>query len=466
MKTQTRQILREIPAVHVIMNDEAMQKWRMEARIPEELFSQITKETVQHLRSQILDGLLDEISYSFVCGLIKDKLTKSNEKHLQSVFNGTGIVLHTNLGRAVLAQEAIEQVNEVAKGYNNLEYRLEEGIRGSRHDHIEDLIKRLTGAEAAMVVNNNAAAVFLILRELASGKEAIVSRGQLVEIGGSFRISEIMKESGAILREVGTTNKTHLRDYEQAITEGTSLLMKVHTSNFSMIGFTKSVPIDELVQLGTERGIPVYEDLGSGLLYDLERHNIGREPVISESIRQGVDLVSFSGDKLLGGPQAGVIAGRKKWIDRLKKNQLARVLRVDKMTLAALEATLRLYLDPKKAVEQIPTLRDILMPVEQVRTKAEYFQTLMDGWNVEIRIDQTEVGGGSLPDVVLPTAIAVLQHPNFPAHVLERKLREGRPSIIGRIAKDEYILDFRTISSDEIPELVQIIKEKTNSLFS
>jgi L-seryl-tRNA(Ser) seleniumtransferase len=465
MKTETRNMLREIPAVHLIVNDEDMQKWRIEAGIPEELFSQVTKETVQHLRSQILDGLITEISFFSVCSRIKDKLIKSNERHLQRVFNGTGIVLHTNLGRAVLAEEAIEQVIEVAKGYNNLEYRLEEGVRGSRHDHIEDLIKRLTGAEAAMVVNNNAAAVFLVLRELASGKEAIVSRGQLVEIGGSFRISEIMRESGATLREVGTTNKTHLRDYEQAINAETALLMKVHTSNFSMVGFTKSVSIDELVQLGDKQGIPVYEDLGSGLLYNLEKHHIGREPVISDSIRQGIDLVSFSGDKLLGGPQAGIIAGRKKWIDRLKKNQLARVLRVDKMTLAALEATLRLYLDPKMAVEQIPTLRDILMPVEQVRAKAEYFQSFMKdaNVNVEIRMDQTEVGGGSLPDVVLPTAVAVLQHPYVPAHVLERKLREGTPAIIGRIAKDEYILDFRTISRDEIPELAETIKKASSN---
>lgn len=457
---QIRQQLRELPAVHYFTHDPSLKEWAGKYGISEPLFVDMVKETLQEIRTEILANQIHELSYDHILKRIKEKSIKSNTNNLLPLINATGVILHTNLGRAVLAEEALEQMKEIALGYSNLEYNIEKGVRGSRHDHIEDLIKRLTGAEAAMVVNNNAAAVFLILREIAQGKEVVVSRGQLVEIGGSFRISEIMKESGALLREVGTTNKTHLRDYEQAVNEETALLLKVHTSNFAIFGFTKSVSLEELAQLGQHREIPVYEDLGSGVLYDLRKHGIGNEPVIQESIQQGADIVSFSGDKLLGGPQVGVIAGKRKWIERLKKNQMARVLRVDKVTLAALEATLRLYLDPAKAVERIPTLRDMLMPLEQVEKKAELFRSLLPEYQIDIRRDETEVGGGSLPGILLPTSVAILHHSEFPAHVIERKLREGTPAIIGRIAKDQYHLDFRTVHEREIPLLVQAIKEQ------
>lgn len=460
MQAKTKQLLRDIPAVHHFTHDSSLMEWIKEQNIPEGLFNQMVKETIEQYRKKILNQQVDEISYSLVLEKVKDNIRNTQQQNLRPVINGTGVILHTNLGRAVLAQEAIQQMTEVATGYSNLEYRIDEGKRGSRHDHVEELVCRLTGAEAAMVVNNNAAAVFLVLREMAKEREVIVSRGQLVEIGGSFRVSEIMHESGAILREVGTTNKTHLRDYEKAINEQTALLLKVHTSNFFMGGFIQSVSLEELVQLGSERGIPVYEDLGSGVLYDLRKHGIGDEPVIQESIRQGADVVTFSGDKLLGGPQVGVIAGKKKWIDRFKRNQLARVLRVDKVTLAALEATLRLYLDPAKAAERIPALRDMLMSVEDVRKKAESFRSMLDTLTVDTREEQTEVGGGSLPGVLLPSVVAILRHPSYPAHLIERKLRMGQPAIVGRISKDEYLLDFRTIHTSEIPLLVQAIKDR------
>nr|WP_245203831.1 L-seryl-tRNA(Sec) selenium transferase [Ammoniphilus resinae] len=456
----TKQLLRELPAVHHFTHNPQILEWVKEKEIAEPFFADVVKEVIQETRQQILAGTLTDLSHEEVWKTIQERLIHSQKNNLQPVINGTGVILHTNLGRAVLAQEAIEQMTEVAMGYSNLEYRLEEGKRGSRHDLVEALVRRLTGAEAAMVVNNNAAAVYLILREMAKGQEVIVSRGQLVEIGGSFRVSEIMKESGAILQEVGTTNKTHLRDYEQAINEQTALLLKVHTSNFAITGFTHSVSLKELVELGQLNDIPVYEDLGSGVLYDLRKHGIGSEPVIQESIEQGVDLVSFSGDKLLGGPQVGVIAGKKKWIDRLKKNQLARVLRVDKVTLAALEATFRLYLDPQKAAQRIPTLHDMLLPIDEIKKKAHSLQKLVNEFPIEIKSEQSEVGGGSLPGIFLPTYVAVIQHPTFPAHEIERRLRKGTPSIIGRVTKDEYLLDFRTIQDRQIMPLAEMLKKR------
>lgn len=459
MQSNTKELLRELPAVHYFTHDEYLLEWVRQNDFSEGLLNHVVKETINTMRQQILNGQIQMVSYSLVLDKIKNTLMKTRQGNLRPVINGTGVILHTNLGRAVLSEEAVKQMTEVAMGYSNLEYRIEEGKRGSRHDHMEDLIRRLTGAESAMVVNNNAAAVYLILREIAKEKEVVVSRGQLVEIGGSFRVSEIMRESGALLREIGTTNKTHLRDYEQAIQENTALLLKVHTSNFAISGFTQTVSVEELAALGHKHGIPVYEDLGSGVLYDLKKHGIGDEPVISDSIRQGADLVSFSGDKLLGGPQVGVIAGKKKWIDRLKKNQLARVLRVDKVTLAALEATLRQYLDPHKAIHTIPTLRDMLMPMDKLKGKAEQFKQQLSDFQIDIREDHTEVGGGSLPGVLLETVVASILHPAYPAHIIERKLREGNPSIIGRIAKDQYLLDFRTIHEREIPSLVKVIRE-------
>ena len=330
---------------------------------------------------------------------------------LRPVVNATGIVIHTNLGRSLLPEEALARLQTVCRGYSNLEYDLQSGERGSRHVHAEAILRELTGAQAALVVNNNAGAVFLILNTLARGREVVVSRGQLVEIGGSFRIPDVMSSSGAILREVGTTNRTHLKDYVSAITDQTALLMKVHTSNYRIVGFTKEVPLNELATLGRERGLPVVEDLGSGCFINLTQFGLHGEITVQETVRAGADLVTFSGDKLLGGPQAGIIVGRKDLIERCRKNPITRALRVDKMTLAALDATLRLYRDERQALEKIPTLTMIALSPEELNGRAKQLASAIQGADrkaalrVEVRRSFSQVGGGSLPAQDLPTFV-------------------------------------------------------------
>jgi L-seryl-tRNA(Ser) seleniumtransferase len=374
---------------------------------------------------------------------------------LNNVINATGTILHTNLGRARLSEQTVEHVANIASQYSNLEYKLEEGERGSRHSHVEELIKRITGAEAAMIVNNNAAAVYFILRAFAFHKEVIVSRGQLVEIGGSFRISSIMEESGAKLIEVGTTNKTHIYDYEHAIGEETRMILKVHTSNFKIHGFTESVETKELVDLANKfEQLIYYEDLGSGVLYDFRQHGIGEEPVVGEVLKIGADIVSFSGDKLLGGPQAGIIAGKKELIDQLKKHQLARVLRVDKMTLAALEGTLMHYLKGKEELTKIPVIRDLLISKEEIQQRSEKFQDKLEKMNnsyhIKIMEENSQVGGGTMPEVLLATVVVVLRHKEISAENIAKILRTHHtPAIIVRIQKDEILLDLRTVNGEE-----------------
>lgn len=457
--------LRSLPAVnHLLQLPEILD---LIEQTNFELVSDITSHIVSKERENILaEPLSKEVTLEDIIQKIKNKLNLFTTPHLHKVVNGTGVVLHTNLGRAKLSKEAIEAVHEAAIHYSNLEYNILEGSRGSRYDHVEDLLKQITGAEAAMVVNNNAAAVILILQEMAQNKEVIVSRGQLVEIGGSFRVSEIMEQSGANLVEVGTTNKTHRFDYERAITEETGLIMKVHTSNYKMIGFTKEVCLKTLVDIGKKEQIPVYEDLGSGVLYDLKSHGIGEEPTVQEAILAGADIVSFSGDKLLGGPQTGIIVGKKAFIDRVKKNQLTRALRVDKMTLAALEATLRHYvLD--EAIDKIPTLNMILMDMKTIEEKAKSIYELLlplisEKGKIEIIDGYSEVGGGSLPDVKLPTKLIAIQLNDLPVHKFEQGLRFESPNIIGRISDERFLLDPRTIENDEF----MLIKEKTNKILN
>jgi L-seryl-tRNA(Ser) seleniumtransferase len=362
-----------------------------------------------------------------------------------------------------LSKAALRAVHEVARSYSNLEYRLHTGQRGSRHEHVEAVLRCLTGAESALVVNNNAAAVLLVLRTLAQGREVIVSRGQMVEIGGSFRVSEIMRESGARLVEVGTTNKTRREDFEEAISEETALLMKVHTSNFKIIGFTESVSREEMVKIARKHNIPCFEDLGSGVLYDLRARGIGEEPTVQECLRAGVDLVSFSGDKLLGGPQAGIIVGKKKWIDALKKNQLLRALRVDKMTLAALEATLLHYLNPEEAAREIPVLRQILKSPEEIGASAERLrdrlrEALGEALRLEVIPSVSEVGGGSLPGVELPSFCLSVTLPGMPVHRLEEGLRKGDPPVIGRVSKNRLLLDLRTVEEEEHPHIAAALR--------
>jgi L-seryl-tRNA(Ser) seleniumtransferase len=456
-----KEYVRYIPPIHELQKNESVIKLSQTYGIDINETNTILKNVVNSIRDQLLTGAWGgELpgSQHFINDLFEQtehEIKKMFEYTLKKVLNATGTILHTNLGRARLSQNAIDHVIQTAKSYSNLEYKLVEGERGSRHAHAEELVKRLTGAEAAMVVNNNAAAVFLVLRALASQKEVIVSRGQLVEIGGSFRISSIMEESGAKLVEVGTTNKTHLYDYEHALSEDTAMIMKVHTSNFKVIGFTKSVETTDLVDLAKQHeGVIYYEDLGSGALYDYSKHGIGEEPVVSEVLKQGVDIVSFSGDKLLGGPQAGIIAGKKALIDTLKKHQLARVLRVDKMTLAALEGTLIDYGKGETAVQNIPVVRDLLASKEELHSRTSRFIDLLEkktkAYRVTSRESTSQVGGGTMPEVELPTMVIHLKCNNLSAENLSKKLRtEHDPPIVARIQKEELLLDLRTVSNEE-----------------
>jgi L-seryl-tRNA(Ser) seleniumtransferase len=376
---------------------------------------------------------------------------------LRPVINATGVVLHTNLGRALLSEAAVARIGAVAAAYSNLELDLESKERGSRYAHVDALLRRLTGAEDALVVNNNAAAVLLALESLARGREVVVSRGELIEIGGEFRIPDIMQRSGARLREVGTTNRTHLRDYVQAIGPDTALLLKVHTSNYRVVGFTAGVSSRELAQLGRERGLPVMEDLGSGSLLDLSSHGFGDEPTVPQVVAAGVDLLCFSGDKLLGGPQAGIVVGRQELIQRLQKNPLNRALRIDKLTLAALEATLGAY-EAGDALQTVPTLRLLTEPMGTIRSRARRLLAAL-GPELRSRLAATllestsQVGGGALPTVELPTLAVAVGADATHTRALDEALRRGTPPIIGRIAADRLLLDCRTILPDQVRSL-------------
>jgi L-seryl-tRNA(Ser) seleniumtransferase len=385
------------------------------------------------------------------------RLSKSGVFSLARVVNATGVVLHTNLGRALLSPLARERLQAVAGAYSNLEMDVSRKERGSRYAHVDALLQRLTGAEASLVVNNCASAVLLALESLARGKEVIVSRGELIEIGGEFRIPDIMRRSGATLREVGTTNRTHLKDYAQAIGPETGLLLKVHTSNYRVVGFTAAVSSRELADLGRERGVPVMEDLGSGCLVDLRRFGFPYEPTVPEVVASGVDLVAFSGDKLLGGPQAGIVVGRAGLVGRLAQNPLNRALRIDKLTVAALEATLYAY-EAGDALETIPTLRMLTEAQSAIRRRA---RGLLRRLSPEIQarlgvalVDATsQVGGGALPTVELPTAAVALGTRELPAQILDERLRNGQPPVLGRVLDDRLLLDFRTILPSDIPAL-------------
>ena len=380
---------------------------------------------------------------------------------LRPVINGTGVVLHTNLGRSLLSSLACERLEAVAGAYSNLELDLATKERGSRYSHVEALLRRLTGAEDALVVNNNAAAVLLALETLAHGHEVIVSRGELIEIGGEFRIPDIMLRSGAHLHEVGATNRTHLRDYQDAIGPATALLLKVHTSNYRVVGFTAEVSSRELTELGHARSLPVMEDLGSGSLIDLRPYGFPYEPTVQEVVASGVDLVSFSGDKLLGGPQAGILVGKRDIVARLKKNPWNRALRIDKFTIAALEATLVAY-EAGTARETLPTLRMLTEPLASIRSRARRLlarlpagvRTALDARVVESR---SQVGGGALPTVELPTAALAVGTAGHPARLLDERLRQADPATIGRIADDRLLLDCRTVLPGQVPDLASAL---------
>lgn len=391
-------------------------------------------------------------------------LVEKTSLSVKKVINGTGTILHTNLGRAPLNQKHLDRVNSIMAGYTNLEYDLRKGKRGLRYAHIEDKIKYITGAESAIVVNNNAAAVMLVLSTLAKGKEAITSRGELVEIGGSFRVPDVMAASGTKLVDVGTTNKTHVSDYEDAITENTALFLKVHTSNYKIVGFTESVSLEDMCDLGNKYQIPVYQDLGSGVLIDLSKFGLEKEPTVQDSVRVGVDVISFSGDKLLGGPQAGIIVGKKEYLDKIKKNPVTRALRVDKFTIAMLDAVLCEYLNEESVIENVPILKNLTRKVEEVRVEAEELYTLLKDSNVLMNIEIVEstaqAGGGSMPLLEIPSYAIAIFPKNMSVSELEKSLRSLETPIIGRTSHDKFLLDLRTLNKDDF----NIIAEEINQI--
>ncbi|RNC68012.1 MAG: L-seryl-tRNA(Sec) selenium transferase [Desulfuromonadales bacterium] len=435
------------------------------ARHPRPIVLAAIRATLDGLRAAARAGSLreEELEEALVVGCVEGEVARATALSLRRVVNGTGVVIHTNLGRSPLAERVRTQLEEIAFGYSNLEFDLEKGERGSRYSHVERLLCELTGAEAALVVNNNAAAVLLALSALAAGKEAIVSRGELVEIGGSFRIPDVMGQSGAILREVGTTNRTHPRDYRQALTPATGLLLKVHSSNFAVVGFTAEVGAADLVAIGREAGIPVMADTGSGCLLDLSRFGIRGEPTVQEFVAAGVDVVTFSGDKLLGGPQAGIIVGRQEFIGLLKKHPLLRALRIDKLTLAALEVTLRLYRDELQALTEIPTLRMLTASAPDLKARARSLvrrlrRTVPSTVTFALADGISQVGGGAYPLLELPTTLVAVDVEGLAPQEMEMRLRGGEVPVVGRINKGRFFLDVRTLLEVDIPLLAAALQ--------
>jgi L-seryl-tRNA(Ser) seleniumtransferase len=466
-----KELLKQLPSVDEILKEDRAKAW-LETH-PRVLVLEAVRTAIDKQRKAILlateqgnSGLV--VSTSGTLDQAAEILRQLSEPSLKPLINATGVVVHTNLGRSILSEAAIRRVVEVSRSYSNLEYDIAAGERGKRHVHVENMLKRLTGVESATAVNNNAAAVLLCLNTLARGKEVIVSRGELVEIGGSFRVPEVMERSGAILHEVGATNKTHLKDYEKAINENTGLLLKVHTSNYKIVGFTKEVSPEELAGLGKKHTIPVMWDLGSGSFIDLATYGAGDETTVQQAVDAGVDVLTFSGDKLLGGPQAGMILGRKKYIEPIRSNPLTRALRLDKMTLAALDATLGQYLDMDKAVRDIPTLWMLTQPLSEIDRKANALASGLGvpapaGLTVMIQDDQSQSGGGALPTGNFPTKTVCIRHDKFSANQIESRLRTGTPHIIARIKEGMVVFDPRTLNDEEIGKIVEAVKKLLTS---
>ena len=421
----------------------------------------LVREALEQERTRVLEERAAPAATETLAARVVERARQAGPFSLRPVINAQGVVLHTNLGRALMSPLALERLGAVAAAYSNLELDLARKERGSRYSHVEALLQRLTGAEDALVVNNNAAAVLLALETLGHGREVIVSRGELIEIGGEFRIPDIMLRSGATLREVGATNRTHLRDYADAITPDTALLLKVHTSNYRVVGFTADVSSRELVELGRERGIPVMEDLGSGSLIDLRPWGFPYEPTVQETVASGVDLASFSGDKLLGGPQAGIVVGRRAIVSRLKKNPWNRALRIDKFTIAALEATLYAY-EAGTALQTVPTLAMLTEPLAAVRSRARRVvrrlsASVRERLGASLVDDLAKVGGGALPTVELPTVALAVGTSAEAAMRLDEALRLGDPPVVGRISHDRLFLDCRTVLPAQVSILAQAL---------
>ena len=456
----SKQLLSQIPAINKILLLDEVKLLIQE--YSEVAVKSAIKNYIDEIKQEILNEELHEVpSLENIVEVVTQIVKNEDKNSLRRVINATGTILHTNLGRSLLSQKIKENIESVAFNYSNLEFDIDNKKRGSRYVHLIDIIKKLTGAEDVLVVNNNAAAVLLTLNTLVKDKEIVVSRGELVEIGGAFRIPEIIKLSGGTPIEVGTTNKTHLKDYENAITDNTGALLKVHTSNYKIVGFTKEVSNEEISYLARENELVSINDLGSGQFVDFSRFGLPYEPTVKEVLDSGIDIVTFSGDKLLGGPQAGIIVGKKEYIEKMKKNQLTRALRVDKMTLAALEATLKLYLDEKEALEHIPTLHMISLSKECLLGKADVFKTRLSDLDFKITIaeDKAEVGGGSYPASYLDSVVVKLEHPRLNATDIERRLLEVEIPIITRIKDNELIFDMRTLRTREFDLVKQALIE-------
>ena len=467
MDDKRKELLKGLPKIDEVIG--LLEKNGIDKKASREIVREACRDVVQKLRDKILtaaDKQLPALSTDAAAAAInvEGRIDDLYRYKLKRLVNATGVILHTNLGRAPLCPEAVERIAEVGRGYSNLEFDLEQGARGLRYDHVSRLICTLTGAEDALIVNNNAAAVLLTLNTLADRKEAIVSRGELIEIGGEFRIPDVMIKSNSILREVGTTNRTRLADYEKAIGPDTGVILKVHTSNYRIIGFTEEAELQPLVALGKQHGIPVFDDLGSGCLIDLAAFGLQHEPTVREVLASGVDVVSFSGDKLLGGPQAGIIVGKKDVVARIKKNPLNRALRIDKFTLAALEATLMHYLTPEDAPRKLRSLKALTEPQVDVKKRARKLINKLKKTNIpdltfELREDVAAAGGGSLPTENIPTIVVTIKSAKMTASRMEAKLRQVAVPIIVRVDEDEILLDLRTVSEDEFGFIVDALQQ-------
>ena len=453
-------IMRMLPSVDKLMQDNRISGYYK--YFPKVLVTDSIREGLYQIRMKILKNELDISAVNLFDETIKtiiNRINKNSGPNLKKVVNGTGVILHTNLGRSILSEKVKETLWDVSGCYSTLEYNLEKGERGERYSHVDELLCKLTGAEGAMVVNNNAAAVLLLLSALAKDKEVIVSRGELIEIGGSFRVPEVISQGGAKMVEVGTTNKTHLKDYENAINGKTAAILKIHTSNYRVIGFTEGVSGNELVKLGEKYNLPVIEDLGSGMLIDFQKYNLPHEPTVQEVVSMGLDLVTFSGDKLLGGPQAGIIVGKKHYIELLKGHPLTRALRIDKMTLAALEGTLRLYFDEEKAIKEIPVLKMLMKDRSSLRREAKKLHNklkkeLKELIDVEVVETEAQPGGGSLPEYNIPSYGVQISSKKISTPVLNKRLHQLDVPIIGRIIKNKLILDVRTLQGEDNRDIV------------
>ncbi len=466
MTTASVDIRRNLPKLDKILS------WpEISALAPQTTYSGLRhaiRTVLDQLRRQLTIQPEADVTSERICRLIRQQLISDETPSLRRVINGSGVVVHTNLGRSPLAAVAEQALKDTAWGYSNLEFNLQTGERGERYVHVESLLCELTGAEAALVVNNNAAAVLLALSCLAFGREVIVSRGELVEIGGSFRIPDVMRQSGAQLVEVGTTNRTHPRDYIAAITDQTGLLLKVHTSNFAVVGFTTEVDVPAMVRIGSDAKIPTMVDAGSGSLIDLSRFGINGEATVQQYLQAGADVVTFSGDKLLGGPQAGIIVGRKELIGQMKRHQLLRALRIDKLTLAALEATLRLYRDERTALNEIPTLRMLTAEPQQLQDRARRMirrlrNRLDHRFALALHAGFSSPGGGTFPLLHLPSSLIEVALSGVTPQKLEALLRTTTPPVIGRIQKDRFLLDLRTLADSDLPFLVDALLQAADN---